>query len=151
MFGRTLVLAVAACGVAAALVEATWAEGGALVWLDDTAQQAVVAAAPFSTTDCVTVGGGCAAAAVPAAIPCPPGVAPGGICNGTGWCSKLDPNKACGVTTTWNPFDPACNAAVPPVSCKRRWLICGPTGWCSVMGPENGDPVGCGTRTDCVN
>ena len=151
MFGRTLVLAVAACGVAAALVEATWAEGGALVWLDDAAHQGVVAAQPFTSTDCLILG------SCPNFTGGPPGFGapcsnPGGFCS-TPYCADSTPSYTCQTVKTYNPFDWAC-VMTGTFACESDILTCEPSpGGPACIGRGNGkgpNPTRCGNRTTCL-
>ncbi len=148
MFARLAIGMCAAFGVAGAIVEATLAEGGSLVFLTEQEEAAVVAGIPWSSTDCTSVGTCPTNTAGPPQFgtPC---TNPGGFCSSP-YCRDSSPDYACTPVTTYNPLDWAC-VVTGSFPCYSDILRCSASRFCTErdtgLGPN---PTLCGSHTTCM-
>lgn len=148
MLARVVMGLFVGIGLVGAVVDAVRSVGGELTMLSPAEEAAVVAAQPFTTTDCVFVG------------TCPTWAGPpqfGSPCTGTGFCSSpycrdSSASYSCSAPfPTWNPFDLLC-VMTGSFPCESDILTCNTAGFCVDRGNGQGpNPTKCGTRTTCIN
>jgi hypothetical protein len=114
----------------------------------------IIGGAWFTSSECIsdpaTPPGGCTSVPPSANVTCAAaGVAPGGICGGTGWCSDDWVDDVCSAPyPTNNPFDVTCSTD-PATSCDRTLRVCSAaSGTCSDYAVA-GNPALCGSHLEC--